>query len=126
MKQINIKDAANLDANTLNSLTFYEQDICLLKKTLDEIASKNTAHDVSEDINHFQKQIIIHAEKIDELKHAFHSNLNALEAQILEIPSYAGEDSLKANEQLFNEYHTEETVLNQMRQEFFRFAAKWV
>jgi len=126
MKQINIKHIANLQTNTLNSLAFYEQEIGMLKKTLEEIASKNTGYEVSEGIEHFQNQFIIHKEKIDELKHAFHSNLRTLEVLILETTAYAGEDSLVVNEQLFDKYLVEEKLLNELRHDFLRFAAKWM
>ncbi|MBS1519503.1 MAG: hypothetical protein JST50_00795 [Bacteroidetes bacterium] len=126
MKQINIKHIASLHTNTLNSLNFYEQEIDILKNRLEEIASKNTGHEVSEGIEYFQNQFIIHSEKIDELKHAFHSNLQALEVQILETTAYAGEETLETNERLFDEYLMEETLLNQLRHEFLRFAAKWM
>ena len=126
MKQINIKHIASLHTTTLNSLAFYEQEIEILKKRLAEIASKNTGHEVSEGIEHFQNQFIIHGEKIDELKHAFHSNLHTLEVQILETMAYAEEDSLEANEQLFDEYLMEETLLNELRHEFLRFSEKWM
>ncbi|HEY9000738.1 MAG TPA: hypothetical protein VIM89_05265 [Mucilaginibacter sp.] len=126
MKQINIKHIASLHTTTLNSLTFYEQEIDILKKRLEEIASKNTGHEVSEGIEHFQNQFIIHSEKIDELKHAFHSNLQALEVQILETTAYADEGSLDDNEHLYDQYLMEETLLNELRHEFLRFAAKWM
>ena len=126
MKQINIKHIASLHTNTLNSLSFYKQEINILKERLEEIASKNTGHEVSEGIEHFQNEFIIHAEKIDELKHAFHSNLQTLEAEILETTAYADEAALESNEQLYNEYLMEETLLNELRHEFLRFAAKWM
>lgn len=126
MKQINIKHIASLHTNTLNSLAFYEQEIDVLKKTLEEIASKNTGQEVSEGIEHFQNQFIIHQEKIDELKHAFHSNLHTLEVQLLETTAYAEEDSLEVNEKLYDQYLTEEKLLNELRHEFLRFAAKWM
>jgi len=126
MKQINIKHIASLHTNTLDSLNFYEQEIKILKERLEEIASKNTGHEVSQGIEHFQNEFIIHGEKVDELKHAFHSNLRTIEAEILETTAYAAEDSLEDNRQLYNEYLMEETLLNELRHEFLRFAAKWM
>jgi hypothetical protein len=126
MKEANIKHFANLHVNTLSSLTFYEQEIDILKKRLQEIASKNTGHEVSEGIEHFQNQFIIHKEKIDELKHAFHSNLHGIEVQLFETTAFADEDLLEINEQLFDQYLTEEKLLNELRHEFLRFAAKWM
>jgi hypothetical protein len=126
MKEINIKHIANLHANTLNSLTFYEQEINILKKRLEEIASKNTGQEVSKGIEHFQNQFIIHKEKIDELKHAFHSNLHGIETQLFETTVFAEEDSLEINQQLFDQYLIEEKLLNELRHEFLLFAAKWM
>lgn len=126
MKQVNIKHVSSVHNNALSSLSFYEQEITVLQKRLDEIASKNTGREAEEGIGYFQNEFIIHQEKIDELKHAFHENQHQLEAQLTEMAGYAGEDTLRTNEQLFDDYLTEEKLLNGLRHEFLRFAAKWM
>jgi len=126
MKQINIKHVASLHTNALNSLSFYDEEIAILKKRLDEIAAKNNSHEASAGIEHFQNEFIIHQEKIDELKHAFHENLHQLQTQLLATTAYAEEEAVEINEQLFEQYLTEEKLMNELRQEFLAFAAKWM
>jgi hypothetical protein len=46
--------------------------------------------------------------------------------QLFETTAFADEDLLEINEQLFDQYLTEEKLLNELRHEFLRFAAKWM
>lgn len=126
MKNVNIRHISSLHNNALASLTFYEEELTILRKRMEEIAAKNTGNEAEEGIEHFQNQFIIHGEKIDELKHAFHETQRKLQMQLLNAAGYVEEYSLNLNEELYNEYLTEEKMLNELRAEFLRFAAKWI
>ncbi|MBS1532931.1 MAG: hypothetical protein JSU01_21710, partial [Bacteroidetes bacterium] len=107
MKNVNIKHISSLHSNALASLVFYEQEVHFLTKRLEEIAAKNTGHEIAPAIEHFQNEFIIHSEKIDELKHAFHQTQHQLQAQLLDTAGYAEEDTLDLNEDLYNQFLTE-------------------
>jgi hypothetical protein len=126
MSQINIKHIANLNSESLRGLAFYEQELGFLQERLDEIAGDNTGKAVSEKIEHFQNQLIIHKEAIDELKHGIHANNKSMELQLHQTDVFVDQKTADEHEKLNEKYLTEVEMLNDMRHEFNRFAAEWM
>jgi len=126
MKEINIKHINNLHTDALRSLDFYKQEISILTKRLEEIAANNTGHEVAGKVEHFQNQFLIQQNNIDELKHRLHENLNKIENQVKESAGFITQASSLENVELYDQYLTEEKIINEIRQEFNRFASKWM
>lgn len=126
MKEINIKHINNLHSDALRSLDFYKQEIAILTKRLEEIAADNTSHEIAEKVEHFQNQFLIQRNNIDELKHRMHENLNKIESQVKESAGFISQSSAAENVELYDQYLTEEKIINELRQEFNRFASKWM
>ena len=126
MKEINIKHINNLHSDALRSLDFYKQEITILTKRLEEIAADNTGREIAEKVEHFQNQFLIQRNNIDELKHRMHENLNKIESQVKESAGFISQSSAAENVELYDQYLTEEKIINELRQEFNRFASKWM
>jgi len=126
MKEINIKHINNLHSDALRSLDFYKQEIAILTKRLEEIAADNTGREIAEKIEYFQNQFLIQRNNIDELKHRMHENLKRIENQIKESSGFISQSSAAENVELYDQYLTEEKIVNEVRQEFNRFASKWM
>ncbi|MGZ3749874.1 MAG: hypothetical protein ACXVAU_01285 [Mucilaginibacter sp.] len=126
MSQINIKQIKNLHNDWLRGLEFYEQETGIIQNRLDEIAADNTGKEASEEIEHFQNQLLIHRNAIDELKHLIHVNSMDLENQLIKTGVFVDERSALEHDQLNEKYITEEQLFNQMRHEFNQFAARWM
>ena len=71
----------------LNKLDFYKDDIAILKRRIEEVAAKNTGHDVMAMIEHFQNQLIIQRNELDEFRHAIKEHENELEAAVKSNPT---------------------------------------
>lgn len=54
----------------LNKLAFYKDELKVMQNRVSEIAAKNTAKDVLASVEHFQNQLIIQRNNIDELAHS--------------------------------------------------------
>lgn len=126
MKEINIKHINNLHTDALRSLDFYKQELSILTKRLEEIASDNTGQEVAEKVEHFQNQFLIQKNNVDELKHSMHQNLSKIENQVKESAGFISQSSAAENVELYDQYLTEEKIINEIRQEFNRFASKWM
>ncbi len=126
MKEINIKHVSNLHSDALRGLEFYEQELAILQKRLEEIAGDNTGHEVSVSIEHLQNQFLIQNNNIDELKHKIKENLKANESQVMSSAGFVDQDSMSLNADLYDQYLTQEKIVNDIRQEFNRFASKWM
>jgi hypothetical protein len=126
MKEINIKHINSLHSDALRSLDFYKQDIKILRDRLEEIAADNTGREVSVKIEYFQNQFLIQQNNIDELKHKLHENLSNIQNQVKESAGFISQTSAAENVELYDQYLTEERMVNEIRQEFNRFASKWM
>lgn len=126
MKEINIKHVSNLHSDAIRGLEFYEQELVILQKRLEEIAKANTGHEVSVEIEHFQNQLLIQNNNIDELKHKIRENLKNIENQVQHSSGFVDQDSMNVNADLYDQYLTLEKIINEIRQEFNRFASKWM
>jgi len=126
MKEINIKHITNLHTDALRSLDFYKQEITILTKRLEELAADNTGLEVAVKVEYFQNQFLIQNNNIDELKHLMHENLNKIEAEVKDSAGFISHQSASENVELYNQYLTEEKIINGIRHEFNRFASKWM
>ena len=126
MKEINIKHISNLHTDALRSLDFYKQEITILTKRLEELAADNTGLEVAVKVEHFQNQFLIQHNNIDELKHSLHENLKKIENQVKESAGFISKLSAAENLELYDQYLKEEKIINGIRQEFNRFASKWM
>lgn len=110
----------------ISKLKFYVDEITVMKGRLGEIASKNNQSDVLAQVEHFQNQLIVQKNNIDELAHNIKIDENTLEKEVnknpvavdhREMPSHSNEkEAVDAFEKNFNE----------LRAEFKTFAAKWM
>lgn len=97
-----------------------------MQERLEEITNDNTGREVLEEVEHFQNQILIQRNHIDELKHGLHANIHEMKQQLEAAPDFVSESSENENEDLYQQYLTTEKIINELRKEFNRFAAKWM
>lgn len=126
MKKTNIKHLTFAHQGCLRGLEFYEIELRFLQERLEEIAADNTGHEVSERVEHFQNQLIIHRDQIDQLKHRIHVNLDEVAAELQHSESFIDQVTVDAADQIGADYEQEEQLFKTLRQEFNRFAAEWM
>jgi len=123
---INIKHIKNLNNDRLRGIAFYKQELGILQERLQEIAGDNTAREVQEKVEHFQNQLLIHGDYLDELKHDIHANDEAIEADLLITGMMVSESVAAEHTRIHERYLSEEKIFNELRHEFNRFAAEWM
>ena len=109
-----------------SKLDFYKDEVKIMTGRLEEVASKNNAKEVLAEVEHFQNQLIIQRNNIDEIMHAVKINEESLLADIKSNPTAADHRR--------TEYHATEKDLvdsfeknfNDLRGEFKEFIAKWL
>jgi hypothetical protein len=126
MKHINIKHIASLHSDALRGLDFYNTELGILQERLAEIAGKNTALEVQEQVDHFQNQFMIHANVFKLLTQALHDNSKKIKSEVHELAGFVDAGDIEENEDLYGDYLTEEKIFNELRHEFNRFAAEWM
>ncbi len=126
MKEVNIRNIANLHTDALRALDFYKQDILILKKRLEEIAADNTGREVAEQVEYFQNQFLIQSNNIDELKHNLNQNLTKIEDQVRDSAGFLEQSTVDENAAIYDQYLTLEKIVNDIRHQFNRFASRWM
>lgn len=105
---------------------FYADELKIYQKRLEEIASKNTAQDVREQIEHFQNKFILQKEQLDILNH---------EVKVHEqwLAQYAKDNPIAIDHKLFADHKTMHekmdvfhTMYEELKKEFTRFFATWM
>lgn len=86
-------------SDSLRVLEFYEQELEIIQKRLEEIAGDNTGNEVSVNNGHFQNQFLIQNNNIDELKHKIKQNLKIIESQIMTSVGFVDQDSMSFKRQ---------------------------
>jgi len=110
----------------LSKMKFYTDEISVIKNRLGEIASKNTDKEVLAQIEHFQNQMIIQKNNIDEISHAIKMDEEALQKEIKENPTAVDHRKVVYHAKEKDAVDSFEKNFNEIRNEFKAFAAKWI
>ena len=65
-----------------NKLAFYQDEIKMMNNRIAEIAAKNTSKDTLARVEHFQNQLIIQKNNVDEIKHLVTINEDSLRKEV--------------------------------------------
>jgi hypothetical protein len=107
-------------------MKFYTDEIKILKNRLGEIADKNNRKDVLANVEHFQNQLIIQKNTIDEISHIINLEEYAIQKEIIKNPVAIDHREMKSNKEVKNNVDTFEKNFNELRADFKTFAAKWM
>jgi hypothetical protein len=110
----------------LKGLDFYKDDIHILENRLTEIASKNTAFEARQGIEHFQNQFLVQRNNIDELRHNIKEHISTYGKKTELAAEVVENEKLAEHENLKDAYLSFEKVIKDLRQEFNIYLARWM
>lgn len=110
----------------LNNLAFYKDEIKVMQNRISEVASKNSSPEVLKQIEHFQNQLIIQRNNIDELSHSIKDHENYLENRVNENPTAVDHRKVNDHPKMRDSYTSFDKVFNELRKELNAFLAKWM
>jgi len=110
----------------INKLKFYADEITLMKGRLSEIATKNSHQDVLTKVEHFQNQLIVQKNNIDELVHEIKADENRLEKEVNKNPIAVDHREMPSHVSEKEAIDSFEKNFNELRTEFKLFVAKWL
>jgi hypothetical protein len=108
----------------LMKLDFYADEVTIMTKRLEEVASKNTAKDILAQVEHFQNQLIMQKEHIDEIRHVIKSHESYIENRINENPTASDHRSVEDHPKMRDRVNSFEKIFNDLRHEFLAFLSK--
>jgi len=109
-----------------SKLNFYKDDIKIMTGRLEEVASKNSSKEVLAQVEHFQNQLIIQRNNIDEALHAVKMNEEKLQAEINENPVAVDHRSVQYHGAEKEMVESFEKNFNELRSEFNEFVGQWL
>ena len=107
-------------------LNFYKEEVTMFESYLGEVAVKNTSHDCSASVEHFQNQFIRQKEVIDELVHDIKIREEALARFAEENPIAIDHKYFQPEPELTDRFKTFEHIYEDLKEEYRRFLAKWM
>jgi hypothetical protein len=108
----------------LKKLDFYNDEIPVMRKRLEEVASKNNAKEILSQVEQFQNQLILQKENIDEIRHSIKDHESFLENRVAENPTGSDHRSLHDHPKMRDNVNGFEKVFNELRHEFNAFLTK--
>ncbi|MFN4082879.1 MAG: hypothetical protein ACK4K9_04550 [Bacteroidia bacterium] len=117
-------DLHNENANWIDSLNFYKDQIETLTNRLGEVAVKYTDKEISAQIEHLQNQLIRQKEVLDELKHEIKLDDKALAENAKDNPVASDHRLFADHPELRDKVATYEKLFKELKEEFDRFLSK--
>ncbi len=111
-------------AGWLNKLSFYNDEINMMQKKLEEISSKNTGADVRKQVEHFQNQLIIQQSNSDKIRQHIKQDEKALMNNIKQNPVASDHRTTEDHKEERDMVEGFENNFNQLRKAFNAFLAE--
>jgi hypothetical protein len=108
----------------LSKLSFYKDEVKVMENRVSEIASKNTSKDVLSFVEHFQNQLIVQKNNIDELNHSIKEHEAKLVQNALENPVAVDHRSVNDHPEMRDSFNSFDKVFNDLRHELNGFLSK--
>jgi hypothetical protein len=110
----------------MGKLSFYNDDLVVMRKRLDDVVKRNNSNEFLTSLEHFKNQIVAQQDQIDQLMHEINEHEDVLENILSHRP--AASDHRKMND---HPEHREkiarfEELFRTMRKEQMIFLAKWM
>ncbi len=126
MEKAFIYDQHQKHEDWLNRISFYKEEITILRERLTELTSKNNAPDFLKSVEHFENQFKIQRNNLDELNHSIKQNENALVEEIKSNPVAVDHRKIEVNSEDEDFMGYFEKNFAELRSEFNTFSAKWM
>ncbi|HTL81363.1 MAG TPA: hypothetical protein VL651_06650 [Bacteroidia bacterium] len=119
---INFLHAENTD--WLKRMDFYKHETQVLEERLKDATGLFESKEMKAKLEHFQNQLIIQKEKIDELSHDIRDHESYIENRVIENPTETEHRELNDHPVLRDRFVTFEKLYNDLRKEFYLFISK--
>jgi hypothetical protein len=110
----------------LKTIDFYKDDLSVLQKRLAEVSFKNTGKEVMADVEHFQNQIIVQRNNLEELSHGIYEHIHHVVEDSRVHAGKVAEPLVEEHSQKKDEFQSLMHVIKGLRHEFNHFIAKWL
>lgn len=107
-----------------SKLMFYKDEIKVMQNRISEIASKNSSKDVLSTVEHFQNQLIVQRNNMDELAHSINEHEAYLIKKAKENHTAIDHKAVNDHPKMRDSFNSFEKVFNEIRKELNVFLSK--
>jgi predicted glycoside hydrolase/deacetylase ChbG (UPF0249 family) len=108
----------------LNRIAFYRDEVKIMQKRIEEVASKNNGQEVLAQVEHFQNQLIIQTSHLDQLSHDINKHESEIAAEVAKNPVASDHRRSEVHPEHKEGIETFEKLFNALRQEMILWLAK--
>lgn len=108
----------------LRELEFYNQELGILTKRLEEVAAKNTSKETLAQVEHFQNRFILLKEQHDILRHDNAARFDRINEMAKAVPEHIEEKFVADKDEMYKRMSDYFTSFRNTRFEFNNFLSK--
>lgn len=108
----------------LNKIDFYNDDLMVFRRRLEEIASRNTHPETMKQVEHFQNRFVIQRNELDEIKHLVNQAEHAIAENVIQNGTAVNRRSMDDDGKLRERVAQFEKLFHQLRVELLAFLSK--
>jgi hypothetical protein len=110
----------------LRGIEFYQDEIIIMRKRLQEISTNNTAREVKRKIEQFQNQFDVHEEQLRKLRIAVKNHAAHIVDDFTDHHGQLEKSTVIEHDTMRDDYVNTEKLFNEMRHDFNRFLSKYL
>ncbi|GAB5538636.1 MAG: hypothetical protein Salg2KO_07390 [Salibacteraceae bacterium] len=107
-------------------LNFYKDELKVFQNRLDEVGSRYTDKEVLKELDHFQNQLFIESNVIDELLHEMNVMEHDLSERAKANPVAIDHERFDDHAPLRDKVETNRKMMTEMKADFNRYLTKWM
>jgi hypothetical protein len=110
----------------LRGIDFYQDEIKIMRKRLQNISANNTAREVKRKIEQFQNQFEVHEEQLRKLRIAVKNHAVHIAGDLTDHHGQLERNTVLEHDTMRDDYVNTEKLFNEMRHDFNRFLSKYL
>lgn len=129
MSQETLSPSVNLaseKSSWIRGIEFYQDEIKIMRKRLNEIAQNNTAREIKKKVEQFQNQFDVHEEQLRKLRNSVKNHATHIAADLNGHHGQLEKSTIAEHDTMRDDYVNTEKLFNEMRHDFNRFVSKYL
>ena len=107
-------------------LNFYKDELMVFQNRLDEVADRYTNKEVLKELDHFQNQLLIEGNVIDELLHDINGHEHELSERAKDNPVAIHHERFEDHTPMRDRVETNRKLMHEMKTDFNGYLTKWM
>ena len=113
-------------ADWLRAISFYKEEISILKNRLAEVSFKNSKPEVKADVEHYQNQFILQNDNLDVLAHDVREHEKHMSADAERLAQHLSNHTLAEHDNMRERYQVLEKIITDLRHDFNKFLCRYM